>query len=364
MIAVLPFCLLNYILLEVVAVLRQKYNIGFSPNGHGLLTLLVSFLVISKVNLAYDRYRAVREHAGKGSLLLRELVQMVITISNTIIINPNRNKDFEISPTAADNQAMQLRDWRLECVTRVTNLLDSTVQVLQEKSFAKHFSYDKPLTSDIPIDPMTRIQSLRLHLYSASDLGLELIECVQLMNKLQEYGSSYNNLLILASTPLPFPLVQMGRVFLLVWTFSMPLVLLEGPFSDTYAAQTFLFFLTYGFIGLELVSIKLSDPFGHGRDDVQLSKIRDATLIGIKNDMREVSVRTGIRERRVLFSQQKNDYQQQQLGNLTQSHETAQQSNDENDLYHAMSRNSIPDMETWNRYKVTGSNMESGGEHH
>ena len=386
MIAVLPFCLVNYLLLELVAYYRQKYHIGFSPNGHGLLTLLVSFLVISKVNLAYDRYKAVREHAGKGFLVLRELVQMSITISNAITINPNRNVNVKLSPKDANDQAKRLTDWRLECAGKVADLMDLSVQVLQDKSLAKHFSYDKPLkeslTTKNPVDPLTRIQSLRLHLYCASDLGLEPIECVQLVNKLQEYGSSYNQLLILSSTPLPFPLVQMARAFLLVWTFSMPLVLLEGPFQDTYAAQTFLFFLTYGFIGLELVSIKLSDPFGHSRDDVQLSKMRDAALIGIENDMKVLSTQTAIRERRVLFAQQKDDYQQQFIGTLTQSQGTNQhsnnhsdvyhamfgslsqdtdlQTNDQSEVYHSMSTGSIPDVEGWNRYKVDGANTDSG----
>ncbi len=66
-------------------------------------------------------------------------------------------------------------------------------------------------------------------------LDIHLLERVNLVNKLQEYVGSYNNLLILASTPLPYPLVKMGRVFLFLWTFSMPLVLLGGPFSDLLA---------------------------------------------------------------------------------------------------------------------------------
>ena len=39
--------------------------------------------------------------------------------------------------------------------------------------------------------------------------------------------------------------------------------------------MVFLFFLTYGFIGLELVAMKLVEPFGDGRHDVQVTNIRD-----------------------------------------------------------------------------------------
>ncbi len=52
MFAVLPLCILNFVLLALVEYFRERYKFAFSPQGHGFLTLLVSFLVISKVNLA------------------------------------------------------------------------------------------------------------------------------------------------------------------------------------------------------------------------------------------------------------------------------------------------------------------------
>ncbi|VEU40908.1 unnamed protein product [Pseudo-nitzschia multistriata] len=358
MFAVLPLCVINCLLLALVSYSREKFRLGFSPNGHGLLTLLVSFLVVSKVNLAYDRYRAVREYAGRGSTLLRELIQMAMAISiahsNNNIENSEREKE--------------LRQWRLECVEKVKELLNSSVCVLQDRSLAKHFAYNKPVTKSGPsiltssssydsrtvdlnggsrdedaetmlLDPLLQIQSLRLHLYCTPAMGFELLERVHLTNKLQEYATCYTSLLTLASTQLPFPLVQMGRAFLLIWTFSMPLVLLEGPFSDMWSAQTFLFFLTYGFIGLELVSIKLSDPFGSGRDDVPISGIRDAAIQGIDNDLREIAgMQATISERRLKFSRQtirqrrhQSHAQETEAGDCQDHHH-----DDQNYGYHAM----------------------------
>jgi hypothetical protein len=118
------------------------------------------------------------------------------------------------------------------------------------------------------------VQSVRLHLYT-SDIPLELLERVTLVNKLDSFIESYRRLLDLVSTPLPFGLVQMGRVFLFIWTFSMPLVLLQGPFTDLWTAMIFLFCLTYGFVGLELVAMKLTSPFGDGVHDIQVTNLRD-----------------------------------------------------------------------------------------
>jgi hypothetical protein len=115
--------------------------------------------------------------------------------------------------------------------------------------------------------------------------NLQLLERVQLITKLAEFLTDYRLCLQLASTPLPFCLVQMGRVFLCIWTFTMPLVLRQGPFSGVWSAMVFLFFLTYGFIGLELAAMALASPFGDGSNDIGVSALRDAAYDGIERDL-------------------------------------------------------------------------------
>jgi predicted membrane chloride channel (bestrophin family) len=325
-------------LLGLVAFYREKQVFGFSPTGHGLLTLLVSFLVISKVNLAYDRFRAVRKNAADTFLRLRELMQIVIAVSTadsptTIALNGAGNITDEKTDTTnyEKDREKELQYWRIECVSKVSKIMDCTVRTVKDQQLACYFARHTPLdgnnknsggtrtvSSDDELDvnaldPLEHVQSLRMHLYCTTDLGIHLLERITMINKLQEYISAYNNLLILASTPIPFPLVQMGRAFLFLWTFTMPFVLLEGPFSDLWTAMLFLFFLTYGFIGLELVSIKISDPFGDSRDDVQIIGIRDAAMEGIQNDLRCMEQQMMLSERRLQFAgQHRQLYRQQQ----------------------------------------------------
>lgn len=266
---VLPFCMINCLLLALVDHLRKKENVGFSPTGHGLLTLLVSFLVINKVNLAYERFREARTHAGDAFLLLRELNQLAICFSGAHKDSSSENKDY--------NDKVQL--WRSEHVVNSIRLLDCTKFVIQNEGIAKYFARNKQKhvkDHSEMTDPLTVVQCMRMHLYNG-DVHLELLERVSLVNKLDSFVESYRQLLELASTPLPFALVQMGRAFLFLWTFSMPLVLLQGPFTDLWTAMVFLFFLTYGFVGLELVSMKLTSPFGDGIHDIQLTNLRDVS---------------------------------------------------------------------------------------
>ena len=278
LIAVLPYCIVNCLVLALVAHFHNKDDFGFSPAGHGLLTLLVSFLVINKVNLAYDRFRSARHWTGTAFLQLWELNQHVICVSSTLLLLSNDDDNDNDDDT---NKAIQY--WRSETVSMIIQLLDCTKRVIQDEDIAKYLAKNNHIMQDnndndndnAPppiIDPLSIVQSLRLHLYSDSTtIGLQLLERVTLVTKLDSFVASYRHLLDYASTPL----IQMGRAFLFLWTFSMPLVLLQGPFTDLWTAMVFLFFLTYGFIGLELVAMKLVEPFGDGRHDVQVTNIRD-----------------------------------------------------------------------------------------
>ena len=101
-------------------------------------------------------------------------------------------------------------------------------------------------------------------------------------------------------------------------------------------------------IGLELVSIKLSDPFGIGGDDFQISDIRDAAILGIENDLKEMTMmRTTISERRLKFLQQRKTKNQKHLIQQSQSHEAMSivhvnpDSNTSSSVYHVMGAGDI-----------------------
>ena len=72
-----------------------------------------------------------------------------------------------------------------------------------------------------------------------------------------------------------------------------------------YSAMAFVFFLTYGFLGLELVAIKLMDPFGDGKNDLNVSGMREATAIGIERDLQVFGEVGKIRDPRLEYSRQK-----------------------------------------------------------
>jgi predicted membrane chloride channel (bestrophin family) len=68
------------------------------------------------------------------------------------------------------------------------------------------------------------------------------------------------------TTPFPFPLVQMARTFLFFYVFTVPFALLSDS-SNVFVHCIVIFILTFGFMGLEIISIELDDPFGDDAND-------------------------------------------------------------------------------------------------
>jgi Bestrophin, RFP-TM, chloride channel len=105
------------------------------------------------------------------------------------------------------------------------------------------------------------------------------------------------------TTPFPFPLVQMARTFLFFCkspksssgvykifdatthinqpsdVFTVPFALLSDS-SDVYAHCVMIFILTYGFMGLETVSIELDNPFGN--DDIDFNNLGMAYVSAVR----------------------------------------------------------------------------------
>jgi len=177
------------------------------------------------------------------------------------------------------------------------------------------------LSHEQVLDPMIHVQALRSHIYNVnmSIVGddknnnnnsnnntsqLELFERMKMVDLLNEFVANYRTLLVIKSTKFPFGMIQMGRTFLFLYTFSIPLVL-RGVVSEMYSAIVFVFFLTYGFVGLEIVAMKLMSPFGESTNDLNIAGIRAATVRGIENDLQYVGDTAQLEDKRLQYSRQK-----------------------------------------------------------
>lgn len=99
-----------------------------------------------------------------------------------------------------------------------------------------------------------------------------------------DFSNYYQDLAKFSSTPYPFPTAQMTRIFLFVWMFSLPLALLHDA-SEPYSIILIIFFITYGFFGLEFVSIELDDPFGEDPNDLEMRALSAVVIRSVREDL-------------------------------------------------------------------------------
>lgn len=263
----LPYCIFNCCLTYLIYFLESKagIRITFSGQAHALMSLIVSYLVVSKVFLSLERYMLSRSWAGHCLTSLRELNQLVLTFSE-------------------GQSAVEARIWRREAREQIAELLQSTIRVVKDEEKAIYLARNVPPETDD--DPFLYAQILRSHLYHGCyvlPVDLHILERCKMVDQLNVFLNAYREILLLASTPLPFTMIQMGRTFLFLWIFSMPFALV-GIVDEIVSVLVFIFFLTYGYIGLEFVSMKLLHPFADSVNDIDIVGMGEAVIAGMEKD--------------------------------------------------------------------------------
>jgi len=111
---VLPYCIFNILITSIIYYLREYKSIDltFSDRGHTFMSLMVSFLVVTRSNIAYSRYMEARQDLNLAMKACRELTQHMITFTR-----------YELGADA--------KKWRSEIARRTVVLLRTAVSVLE-----------------------------------------------------------------------------------------------------------------------------------------------------------------------------------------------------------------------------------------
>jgi len=116
--------------------------------------------------------------------------------------------------------------------------------------------------------PIRMAQRLR---EAITDQHLDSIREQQLLDCVKEFVSSYYGIRKYLTCPLPFPLVQLGRLFVIFYVFTLPFALLSPGLGLKFGQMIVLIvFMTYGFMGIELLYVEIDDPFADEPNDLPL----------------------------------------------------------------------------------------------
>lgn len=296
--SVFPFCLVNLAWTIVVHSLKAGNTLDLtfhSSVGHSFMGLLVSFLVVSRSKISYDRFMDFRRQLAAAYKTCRDISHLATVYT------------FEKQTDAA-------RKWRHEVCYRTILLLRVTMDALlwssteRERWEGEYYKYMPEKDSPSPkggiveetdddenpadvsehffqfrklthgrrsmIDenfraPITFAHVLRLTIMehpSALGCKMPVNEYRDLVLLVSTYMEAYHAFRVLVFTPYPFPLVQMTRSFLFVWVYTLPMVLLKE--YRLWSSLLIVLLVSFGFIGIEYVSMALDDPFGDDTNDV------------------------------------------------------------------------------------------------
>jgi len=262
---VLPHCILNILNVSAVAYLDRAYDLdlGYSDKGHTFMSMIVSFLVVTRSNITYSRFMESRSYLSTVMRSCRELMQYVVTFTR-----------YDTSDKA--------KKWRLTMARKTIVLLRSVVSALQFPSKGEH-TWKMPLLNekereavkeavgeyDSHRTPMILAMFLRSSIASNCEFlspPMNLNRELKLHSFVSDFISGYHGLTKLIDTQFPFPLAQMTRTFVYIWVYSLPWVLYNDEIQLP-ALILIVFFITYAFVGLECVSIELDDPYGNDPND-------------------------------------------------------------------------------------------------
>lgn len=269
---VLPLCLVNVAITITVYLLKEQdiYDLTFADDGHKILATMVAFLVVSRVSAAYTRFWEARTLLSKALQQCRQL-----SIHSAAF---TRNDDSD-----------KATNWRLMISRRLVELLEQSIRVLEKPETTIALLHLDTDDEDVNFDndPMELVS----YVHAAITLHKKYLKEPLIIHKelkLHQYASDftsyYHELAKFSATPYPFPTAQMTRIFLFVWMFSLPFALIHDV-TEVYSIAIIIFFITYGFFGLEFVSIELDDPFGEDPNDLEMKKLSNVIIRGIKEDL-------------------------------------------------------------------------------
>lgn len=273
---VLPYCIVNTALMCILQILlAHGIDLNVEEAGHTFLSLVMAFLLVSRINTSLARYDAARDYLEQMNQNCRQLVHTVAVYSSA---------DSRISA----------KEWRSEVTYRSLLLLRTSNAVIDYADSHVKLSTLAELTGDEKLDIQ---QNFWLHESRTDDyeenlrIPIRLSYLLRKSIRSQEYRvkpplhviaegdmyafvnafmDGYHGIAKLLTTPVPFPLIQMTSTFLFFYIFTVPFALLSADDVSVFAAVVHMlvvFALTYGLVGMDLISIQLDDPFGEDEND-------------------------------------------------------------------------------------------------
>lgn len=286
---VLPYCLANVLITYGVAYLKKNgIDVTIASNGHTFMSVLVSFLIVARTQITYARFMEARGYLQDTYRSCRDLIHTCSLLTCHDMCDGAKQWRQDVAYRTI--LLLRITMSALEFQSRSVNAMDFVdgsnkyINTEEEsrsesKKRLKDWTHGKRDLSDENFRaPIVLAYNLRSEIMKQRQGGfldkkrkdtktyMHVNEELKVLGMVSDYVAAFHGLKKLITTPFPFPLVQMARTFLFFWVFTIPFAIV-GDISEPIEAMIINFFITYGFIGLEYVSMELDDPYGDDPND-------------------------------------------------------------------------------------------------
>ena len=242
-----------------------KYTLEISTQGHSFMTLVVSFLLVSRVNIGLGRYNQARDYLGAMYREERELIQNMVVYSNHAKDRSAKEWRLELAYRAMlllkaamcviDYPSTKLPAWNLpelagEELAYVRSACFATSAEARRWAHGRRSEWEETMRVPIHIAYLLR-KTIHSQLNRIKP-PMQNPQEAKLLGSVDSFMGGYYGMRKFLTTPVPFPLIQMARTFVFLYLFTVPFVLL-GDKSSNVAHCVTVFLMTYGFMGLEVV---------------------------------------------------------------------------------------------------------------
>jgi len=284
---VLPYCIFNVLItlgVEYAQILTPDTNIAITGKGHSFMGFFVAFLVVSRVSFSIGRYNEARGYLGVMYRECRELIQNMVALTH--FHTDERSKEWRNEVTyqvcillrvvmgVIDYPEYFVNVWELDEldnkeraeIKRFVYLDSGSGPNALRWSHGMKTEYEENMRVPVRLGYLLRKQIRRGRKFLTEPIAPP--QEGKLIGSVDSFMVGYGGIRKFLTTPFPFPLVQMARTFLFFYVYTVPFVLL-GDDSSVFIHCLTIFILTFGFMGLEYVSIELDNPFGEDDNDFE-----------------------------------------------------------------------------------------------
>ena len=238
-----PYCLVNTTLMLMTSLCKQHFeDFQISPQGHTFVSVVVAFLLLTRVQTVVSRYNEARHNLAVMYRNTRELIANIAVMSSKSTNEEAKEWRLEVAyrMLLLLRTSMAVIDYPTDFVPawKINEMQGSELQDILRNTYVnpEHQPMEHEIRSEfeesmrIPI----RISYLLKKSFYSQEQRLEHpfhpLERASVMSTIDNFMSGYYGIRLFLTTPIPFPLVQMSRTFLFAYVFTIPFCLLSKQF--------------------------------------------------------------------------------------------------------------------------------------